>query len=179
LGAHSRCTHDDDAADHCPRPDRGQPRAPAERSPGSARSVAYRQPTARGRAGSGEYRPEPDVGVIDADYEPGQRFVDRAYLLAEVVSNTDNFLVPEANEPWINVKRRIYLDHAACEAVLIIEQDRIEVRVDRKTGSGWQSETLEDARAELVLPEFGLRCTVAELYAGTPLHRRAGAGREI
>jgi Uma2 family endonuclease len=33
--------------------------------------------------GSGEYQPEPDVGVIDAEYDAGQRFVERAYLLAE------------------------------------------------------------------------------------------------
>jgi Uma2 family endonuclease len=36
--------------------------------------------------GDGDYRPEPDVGIIDADYDAGQRFVDKAYLLAEVVS---------------------------------------------------------------------------------------------
>jgi hypothetical protein len=40
--------------------------------------------------GSGEFRPEPDVAVIDAEYEPDQRFVERAYLLAEIVSATDD-----------------------------------------------------------------------------------------
>lgn len=44
--------------------------------------------------GSGEFRPEPDVAVIDADYEPGQRFVDRAYLLAEIISSTDGTRCP-------------------------------------------------------------------------------------
>ncbi|MCF4128597.1 Uma2 family endonuclease [Methylobacterium sp. SyP6R] len=39
---------------------------------------------------AGAYRPEPDVAVIDYDPVPGRRFVDRAYLLAEVVSGTDD-----------------------------------------------------------------------------------------
>jgi Uma2 family endonuclease len=123
--------------------------------------------------GSGDYKPEPDVGVIDADYETGQRFVERAYLLAEVVSSTDDFLVPGTKEPWISVKRQIYLEHKPCEAVLIIEQDRMEVRVDVRTEAGWRSETLEGPRAELALPSFGLRCSVSALYEGTPLQPRA------
>jgi Uma2 family endonuclease len=36
------------------------------------------------------YRPEPDVVGLDAKYDPGQRFIDRAHLLAEIVSDTDN-----------------------------------------------------------------------------------------
>jgi hypothetical protein len=35
-----------------------------------------------------DFRPEPDVAVIDSDYLPDQRFVERAYLLAEVVSRS-------------------------------------------------------------------------------------------
>ena len=120
----------------------------------------------------GDYKPEPDVGVIDAVYEIGQRFVERAYLLAEVISDTDDFLVPGTDEPWIDVKRRIYLDHQPCEAVLIIAQDRIEVRLDVKTATGWRSERLVDAEAEITLPSFGLRCSVGELYEGTPLRSR-------
>jgi hypothetical protein len=44
--------------------------------------------------GSGDYRPEPDIGVIDADYDENQRFVARAYLLAEIVSGSDDVPVP-------------------------------------------------------------------------------------
>jgi len=129
--------------------------------------------------GSGDYKPEPDVGVIDAEYEAGQRFVERANLLAEVVSETDNVLVPGTNEPWIDVKRRIYLDHEPCEAVVIIEQDRIEVRVDVKTDAGWRSHTLIGPQAELTLPSFGLQCRVGDLYDSTPLQPRTVPGRTI
>jgi Uma2 family endonuclease len=40
--------------------------------------------------GSGDYEPEPEIGVVDADFDAGQRFVERAYLLAEVVSESDD-----------------------------------------------------------------------------------------
>src|SRR5580692_7792068 len=54
--------------------------------------------------GEGDYKPEPDVGIIDADYDAGQRFVDKAYLLAEVVSDTDEVIVPGTDRRWIDVK---------------------------------------------------------------------------
>jgi Uma2 family endonuclease len=131
-----------------------------------------------GRIGE-DFRPEPDVAVIDADYAPGQRFVERAYLLAEVASRTDREPVPGTDESWIDVKRRLYLAHQPCEAVLVIEQDWIEVRVDLRTTQGWVSGKLTDLADELVLQGFGLRCCVADLYDGTPLHRRNGASHRM
>jgi Uma2 family endonuclease len=125
--------------------------------------------------GSGAYRPEPDVGVIDANYDAGQRFVDRAYLLAEIVSATDDMPVPGTGGRWIDVKREIYLSHGHCEALLVIEQDRIEVRVDVRTKDGWKAAQLVGASAELVLPSFGLRCSVGQMYEGTPLQPRVVA----
>jgi Uma2 family endonuclease len=122
--------------------------------------------------GSGDYKPEPDVGVFDADYEAGQRFVERAYLLAEIISATDDVQVPGTDRNWIDVKRDIYLGHAACEAVIIIEQDRMAVRVDLKSEKGWQSLKLGPSD-DLSLPEFGLRCSLTDLYEGTPLQPRA------
>jgi Uma2 family endonuclease len=127
---------------------------------------------------SEDFRPEPDVAVIDADYEPDQRFVERAYLLAEVVSRTDNEPAPGTDESWIEVKRRLYLAHQSCEAVLVIEQDWIEVRVDLRSAEGWVSRKLTEPGEELVLAGFGLRCLVAELYEGTPLHPRGRASRQ-
>lgn len=120
-----------------------------------------------------DYRPEPDVMVLDADYPPEQRYVERAYLLAEIVSSSDYERIPGGAEPWIEVKRRLYLAHAPCEAVLIIEQTRIEVRVDIRSEAGWISSKLSAVAAELVLPSIGLRCRAADLYDGTPLQPRA------
>lgn len=119
-----------------------------------------------------EYRPEPDVAVIAHDPRPGRRFVDRAFLLAEIVSGTDDDPVAAAGEPWIAVKSRLYRAHSACEYVLIVEQRRIEVRIAARTDAGWIDRTLSDAADALVLPSFGFRCTVGDLYAGTHLRPR-------
>jgi len=129
-----------------------------------------------GRIGE-QFRPEPDVAVIDSDYLPDQRFVERAYLLAEVVSRTDKEPVPGTDETWIDVKRRLYLAHQPCEAVVMIEQDWIEVRVDLRTVQGWTSSKLTNLGDEFLLVGFGLRSRVAELYDGTPLRARVTSRR--
>src|SRR5258707_969444 len=92
-------------------------------------------------------RPGLDLG--EGDYDAGQRFVDKAYLLAEVVSDTDEVIVPGTDRRWIDVKRDLYRSHPHCEAVLVIAQDRIEVRLDLKTESGWTSSVLQGGGAEL------------------------------
>ena len=119
-----------------------------------------------------EYRPEPDVTVLDIDYAPDQRFVERANLLAEVASSTDYAPIPGSREPWIEVKRRLYRAHPPCEAVVVVEQTRVELRVDLRTETGWKTIELTRLEEELVLPTFGLRCPVADLYASTPLRVR-------
>ena len=121
---------------------------------------------------SGSYTPEPDVMVVDADFEGGQRFVERAYLLAEVVSDSDEVWVPSTNRRWVDVKREIYRGHEHCAAVLIVSQDRMQVDLDLKTDKGWKSTTLEGAGAELSIAEFGLRCHVGDLYDRTHLSPR-------
>jgi hypothetical protein len=44
----------------------------------------------------------------------------------------------------------------------------MEVRIGVRTKDGWQSAQLTGRAAELVLPAFGLKCTVGQLYEGTP-----------
>ncbi|KLK90884.1 hypothetical protein AA309_23490 [Microvirga vignae] len=120
--------------------------------------------------------PEPDMAVFDADYAPGQQFTNRCYLLAEIVSDSDEQTVPGTSERWIEVKRRLYRAHAPCEAVVVIQEDRIDVLVDVKTATGWQSERLTASDQLIILPRFGLRCSVADLYRNTPLMPRWGTG---
>jgi Uma2 family endonuclease len=119
-----------------------------------------------------DYRPEPDVMVLDADYEARQRFVERAYDVAEIVSDTDNDPVPGTKEPWIAVKRRLYRAHSPCEAVLLVNPFHIEVGIDLRTERGWVSATLTRLDEFLTIPSCGLKCRVADVYEGTPLNRR-------
>jgi Uma2 family endonuclease len=119
-----------------------------------------------------DYRPEPDVMVLDADFEARQRFVERAYLVAEIVSDTDHQSVPGEKEPWIAIKRRLYLAHPPCEAVLLVEPLRVEIAVDLRTDRGWEATKLTRLDEALSIPSCGLKCLVADVYDGTPLNRR-------
>ena len=123
----------------------------------------------------GQYRPEPDVMVIDINFATRQRFVDRAYLIAEIVSDTDHEPVPGAKEPWIAVKRRLYLAHETCEAVLLIDPCRIATSLDVGGAGGWEVTELTRLNELLAVPSCGLRCRLADLYDGTPLNREAAS----
>lgn len=139
------------------------------------------------------YRPEPDVAIVDHAPAPGRRFVSRAYLLAEILSDADAAGAPAPADDerlvaggarWIDVKTRLYRAHAPCTAVLVVEQTRIAARLWRRTGDGegrgdgdgglWREEILAGADAPLDLAAFGLRCALGALYAGTWLRPRRG-----
>jgi Uma2 family endonuclease len=111
------------------------------------------------------------------NFDAGQRFVDRAYLLAEIVSGSDEVSVPALSRRWVDVKRDIYRSHEHCQAVLIVSQDHLEVELDRKTEQGRVSSVFRGAGSELSIPTFGLRCVVADLYDKTPLAPRPTSQR--
>jgi Uma2 family endonuclease len=111
-----------------------------------------------------DYDPEPDVVIVDADAPGDERYSDRFYLAAEVVSKSDRKTVES--------KRDVYKRHPDCRCVLVIEQSRVEVSVSLLGASGWSEHRLIALTDELVLDEFGLRCTLADLYRGTVLQPR-------
>ena len=106
------------------------------------------------------YDPEPDVAVIREDENPDPRYAERFYLVAEVLSESDRGVIES--------KRDIYRAHPSCSCILLIRQDRLEITVDSRTGDGWHSQVLAGSDA-LILPEFGLTCTVKDVYRDTPL----------
>ena len=110
-----------------------------------------------------DYDPEPDVAVVDADAarDPERRFVDRFYLAAEIVSASDR--------KWIDKKREVYKLHATCAYILLVQQNRMEVLIDRRINDRWSEERLTCPDDVLVIEEFGFRCRVADLYRGTAL----------
>jgi Uma2 family endonuclease len=112
------------------------------------------------------YDPEPDVLVVDADVsqKSDNRYIDRFYLAAEIVSASDRV--------WVDKKREIYKLHESCKCVLSVQQDRFHVRVDLRTDTGWKEQILTKPDDLLVLPELGLRCKLSDLYRGTPLQPR-------
>jgi Uma2 family endonuclease len=112
-----------------------------------------------------DYDPEPDVVVVDADI-PGEndRYSDRFYLAAEIVSSSDRKTVTR--------KRDVYQRHPDCRCVLVIEQSRIEVSVWLLRDNGWSEHRLTEPTDQLTLEEFGLRCALADIYRGTALQPR-------
>jgi len=113
-----------------------------------------------------DYDPEPDIVVIDSDAaeRPGERYANRFYLVAEIVSASDRVDVES--------KRGVYKLHESCKCIVTVQQDRCEVRVDLRTESGWTEQVLTKLDDVLELTEFGLRCKLADLYRGTAIQPR-------
>ena len=105
------------------------------------------------------YDPEPDVAVVEVAKGADSRYSDRLFLAAEVVSPSDLLTVEG--------KRELYKRHPDCRCVLVIRQDRCEVNVELRTPDGWAWETLSTPHDHLVLPAFGLKCPLADIYKGT------------
>jgi Uma2 family endonuclease len=108
-----------------------------------------------------DYDPEPDVVVISEDEPGNERYADRFYLAAEVVSKSD--------AKTVESKRRIYQRHPDCRYVLVIQQTRLEIGMAVLGESGWIERRLSDPDDLLVLADFGLTCTLADIYRGTSL----------
>jgi Uma2 family endonuclease len=116
-----------------------------------------------------DYDPEPDVVVIDASLgrEIGARYIDRCYLAAEIVSESDG--------GWVEKKREIYKLHEACLCILTVQQERLEARIDLRANETWSELLLRKPDDPLVLPDFGLHCKLADLYVGTALEPPASS----
>jgi Uma2 family endonuclease len=111
-----------------------------------------------------DYDPEPDVVVVDVVRALDQRYVDRFYLAAEVISDSDSRRA--------DIKRELYRQHDDCICVLTIRQDRPEMRIDVRSDDGWQETLLQKPGDVVVLDRFGVHCTLGDLYRGTPLQPR-------
>jgi Uma2 family endonuclease len=104
--------------------------------------------------------PEPDVTIVDAESED-DRYSNRFYLAAEIVSSSDR--------SYIENKRAVYKLHVSCTCILTLQQERFWVRVDIRSDDSWTEQILTEPDDSLALPDFGLRCKIADLYRGTPL----------
>jgi hypothetical protein len=73
----------------------------------------------------------------------------------------------------IGIKRRLYLAHSPCEAVILVDPYRVDIRTDLRIEHGWASERLTRVDERLTVPTGGLRCPVGAVYDRTPLTRRS------
>ncbi len=108
-----------------------------------------------------DYRPEPDVLVLDFELPTGRRYVDRFYLVAEILSDSD--------DERVDLKRALYRGHEHNRAILLVSQDRQEVQLDLRRGDVWISDLLRGPDAALNLPDFGFACRLGDIYRNTPV----------
>jgi Uma2 family endonuclease len=117
-------------------------------------NTAVRSPGVR------NFQPEPDVVVV-----PGtptyDLFSERFELVAEVLS-------PSNTRREIELKLRRYREAPDNQYVVVIEPREVLVVIHARRAD-WQPATLTKPDDPIDMPEFGLRCTVADLYRGTPL----------
>ena len=105
------------------------------------------------------YRPEPDLMVVDAQTDSRQRYADRFYLVAEILSESDSPRILAA-------KLAYYQDHAFNQTILFIEQDQISVRLFARHGTQWLERRLTAPDDRLDIDGIGPVCTLARLYRG-------------
>jgi Uma2 family endonuclease len=107
------------------------------------------------------FQPEPDVVVVPgiAGYN---LYSEHFQLVAEVLSPTNT-------HREIGLKLRRYCEAPDNLYAVVIEPREFLVEIHAKRGD-WQPVILTKADDPIELPEFGLRCRVADLYRGTPLH---------
>jgi Uma2 family endonuclease len=114
------------------------------------------------------FQPEPDV-VVAPGVSGYELYSERFQLVAEVLS-------PSNTRTEIDLKLRRYREAPANLYAVVIEPREFLVEIHAKRGN-WQPTILTKADDPIEMPEFGLRCRVADLYRGTPLGpQRAQSG---
>src|SRR5262249_18069931 len=113
------------------------------------------------------FQPQPDIVVVPgvAGYD---LYSERFRLVGEVLS-------PSNTRTEIDLKLRRYREAPDNLYVVVIEPREHLVEIYAKRAD-WQRTTLSEPDDPIEMPEFGLRCTVADLYRGTPLDPRGQSG---
>ena len=109
------------------------------------------------------FQPEPDVVVVPgvAGYDV---YSESFQLVAEVLS-------PSNTRTEIGLKLRRYREAPDNLYAVMIEPREFLVEIHAKRNN-WQPTTLRKPNDPIEMPEFGLLCSVADLYRGTPLDPR-------
>jgi len=110
------------------------------------------------------FQPQPDVAVVPGvagfDY-----YSERFQLAAEVLS-------PSNTRVEIDLKLRRYREAPDNLYAVVIDPREFMVEIYSKSRK-WEPAILANPDDPIEMPEFGLRCAVADLYRGTPLAVRS------
>ena len=110
------------------------------------------------------FQPQPDVVVVPgvAGYD---LYSERFQLVGEVLS-------PSNTRTEIGLKLQHYCEAPDNLYAVVIEPREFLVEIYARR-SNWQPTTLTKPDGSIEMPEFGLLCSVADLYRGTPLGPRS------
>jgi Uma2 family endonuclease len=120
----------------------------------------------------GCYRPEPEIAVVDATIDSEQLHASKFYLVAEVISPSDE--VRTRTGTVIDAKIAFYKSHPANRTIVIIRQDVVHVNVHVRAADGqWPDApvVLTSLDHTIELDEVGPICTLSDLCEGTALAR--------
>ena len=106
------------------------------------------------------FEPEPDV-VVGPGIAGYELYAEDFRLVAEILS-------PSNTRTEMDLKLRRYREAPANLYALVIEPREFLVEVHAKSRN-WDSVILRQREDLIEMPEFGLRCSVVDLYRGTPL----------
>jgi Uma2 family endonuclease len=113
------------------------------------------------------FQPEPDVVVAS-------RFVDEHYYYSEHFQLAAEVPSPSNRRTEVDLKTHRYCEAPSNLYAVVIDPEKYMVEIYAKSRK-WEPMVLERPDDVIEMPEFGLRCVVADLYEGTPLDpRRAG-----
>jgi Uma2 family endonuclease len=110
--------------------------------------------------GVANFQPTADVVVVPDDPE-FQSYDDRFRLVAEVLSPTNT-----VREIGLKIAR--YREVESNLHIFVIDSRSVSVEVQSRA-NGWQVRKLGNLSDEIVVSEFGFRCTLHDLYRRTPL----------
>jgi Uma2 family endonuclease len=113
-------------------------------------------------SGVRNFQPEPDV-VVGPGIAGDELFAEDFRLAAEILS-------PSNTRSEIEMKLRRYREAADNLYALVIASREMLVEIYARNRA-WEKITLSKPADPIEMPEFGLRCTLADLYRGTRLVR--------
>lgn len=117
----------------------------------------------------------PDVLVLDMEgIEPLQHYTSECIMAVEIVSPSDRRRMGRGLNRKIEVKTERYRALPRCEAVLIVEQDRMDATLHLRGQDGWSDRHIVDPDEEVAIPLVGLVCRLRDFYLRTSLVRRPG-----
>ena len=102
----------------------------------------------------------PDVMVVCDSADNAEYFRERPTVVVEVIS-------PDTERTDRREKALAYRDIPSVQSYVIVEQDRIEMTILRRSEVGWKTETLQGRNEILRLPEIGVDIPLERIYERT------------